>query len=143
MERLLEKVDKHGPISAHAPTLGRCWIWTGSLSGNGYPRLYYNGRPVAAYRVAYIETIGDIPAGLHLDHICRVICCVNPGHLEPVTQAENNRRQKAALTQCPHGHAYPENAGYRMNTHKDGTSYRHRYCLECNRGRMRYSRSGT
>jgi hypothetical protein len=33
-----------------------------------------------------------IPAGLHLDHLCRVRDCVNPEHLEPVTNAENLRR---------------------------------------------------
>lgn len=37
--------------------------------------------------------VGPIPEGLHLDHLCRVRRCVNPAHLEPVTQAENNYRQ--------------------------------------------------
>jgi hypothetical protein len=29
---------------------------------------------------------------MDLDHLCRVRCCVNPWHLEPVTHGENLRR---------------------------------------------------
>jgi protein-arginine kinase activator protein McsA len=66
---------------------------------------------MAAYRVAYIELVGQIPDGLQVDHLCRVVFCVNPAHLEPVTQQENIRRQVAAITECPHGHPYtPDNA---------------------------------
>lgn len=35
-------------------------------------------------------------AGAVLDHLCRVRNCVNPAHLEPVTQAENVRRSPLA-----------------------------------------------
>jgi hypothetical protein len=35
---------------------------------------------------------GPIPDGLQLDHLCRVRCCVNPNHLEPVTAKENTLR---------------------------------------------------
>jgi hypothetical protein len=46
--------------------------------------------------VAYLLTIGPIPEGLHLDHLCRNPPCVNPAHLEPVTCAENLRRSREA-----------------------------------------------
>jgi DNA-binding XRE family transcriptional regulator len=40
-----------------------------------------------------------IPEGLQLDHLCRVRCCVNPAHLEPVTNRENSHRgSKLKLT---------------------------------------------
>jgi hypothetical protein len=43
---------------------------------------------------------GRVPVGKQLDHLCRVVECVNPDHLEPVTPVENVRRSRVAkLTQ--------------------------------------------
>ena len=125
LERFWPKVDKNGPVPRYAPHLGPCWLWTGYRRDGRYPWMSYEGRPMAAYRVAYIQLVGPIPAGLHLDHLCRVTFCVNPAHLEPVTQQENNRRQAEAVTHCPHGHEYsPENTGYDRGG---------RYCRICSR----------
>lgn len=112
-DRFWPKVDKDGPVPSYAPDLGPCWLWLGYCRDGRYPWMYYEGRPMAAYRVAYILFVGPIPDGLQLDHLCRVASCVNPDHLEPVTQQENIRRQFAAITHCPQGHEYtPENTGY-------------------------------
>lgn len=52
-----------------------------------------------AHRVYFEEYVGPIPADEQLDHLCRVRCCVNPNHLEPVSGAENVRRgAKTKLT---------------------------------------------
>jgi len=47
-----------------------------------------------AHRLAYERAKGSIPAGLQIDHLCRVRECVNPDHLEAVSQRENIRRGK-------------------------------------------------
>lgn len=82
-DRFWPKVDKAGP--------GGCWLWTASLNTNGYGQINSGGRgrPLLAHRVAYELVIGPIPDGLPLDHLCRVHSCVNPAHLEPVTNREN------------------------------------------------------
>jgi hypothetical protein len=48
--------------------------------------------PDLAHRVAYRLTVGEIPDGLTVDHLCRNRMCVNPDHMELVTLAENGRR---------------------------------------------------
>ena len=75
-------------------TWGECWLWTGAVDKDGYGRLWMNDgrRSAAAYIVAYELTFGSVPAGLMLDHLCRNRRCVNPTHLEPVTNEENLRR---------------------------------------------------
>lgn len=73
-----------------------CWQWIGAICGAprgpGYGHLNIGGRPVMAHRYAYEQSIGPIPDGLVLDHRCRNQHCVNPAHLEPVTQRENVHR---------------------------------------------------
>lgn len=73
-----------------------CWLWTGSLTFDGYGIFRENNRRTGAHRFAYEYFVGPIPAGLQIDHLCRVRNCVNPAHLDPVTNAENTTRAYAA-----------------------------------------------
>ena len=82
------------------------WLWTGVTSSAGYGAIAVNRKRMMAHRFAYVTFVGPIPAGLELDHLCRVRNCVNPDHLEPVTHAENQRRMALARTHCPQGHEY-------------------------------------
>jgi hypothetical protein len=93
-------------------------MWMGSQDGHGYGQVNVDGIPTKAHRVAFELHVGPIPDGLHIDHLCRVRLCVNPAHLEPVTAAENTRRQLAAIghpnsrkTHCPRGHPYNARRG--------------------------------
>lgn len=78
-----------------------CWLWTGARMEEGYGRVKLDGKAAMAYRVTYEILHRGIPAGRHIDHLCRVPRCVNPRHLQPVTLAENARRQVDASRQEP------------------------------------------
>lgn len=97
-----------------------CWIWTGARSTTGYGHTTIRGKYWGAHRLSYEAHVGPIPAGLDLDHLCRVRECVRPDHLEPVTRSENVRRglpfKKAAPrpTHCPKGHPYSEDPSGRL-----------------------------
>lgn len=96
-----------------------CWTWFGSNNGRGYGLFWDNGK-VYAHRWSYEHHVGPIPDGLVIDHLCRNPACVNPDHLEPVSQAVNFRRGEAnaakkAKTHCPNGHPY-EGRNVLLNT---------------------------
>lgn len=116
-----------------------CWLWTGSRQKNGYASMKVQGKTRIAHRVAYEHFVGRIPDGLHIDHRCRRRHCVNPSHLEPVTNRENLVRgatlvaKKLAQTQCVNGHPFDE-----RNTRYSGT---HRQCRACDATRHRAKRA--
>lgn len=124
-------VDKAGPNG--------CWLWTGTTHAAApwdYGRFTVrHGSEVPAHRFAWELLRGPIPEGLVIDHLCRVSRCVNPDHLEPVTQRENLLRgtgpsaRHAATTHCPQGHPYDAE-----NTYRDRRGGRH--CRIC-----RYARN--
>jgi hypothetical protein len=132
-ERFWEKVDKSGGPDA-------CWLWLAHKGNKGYGSFAVNGREPRAHRWAYERFVGPIPEGLLLDHLCRTPACVNPAHLEPVTNLENLRRGKsvrtmlnAQKTECLHGHPYTAENTY------VGPRKPNRECRTCrsDKGRLR------
>lgn len=75
---------------------GFCWNWTGGTS-TVYGLFWFDNRMVRAHRWVYEHLVGPIPDGMQLDHLCRNTKCVNPDHLEPVTQQENIARKPRAV----------------------------------------------
>ena len=110
-----------------------CWLWT-AYTQNGYGRFWVGNKMRKAHRVAYEMSVGMIPEGLTLDHLCRVRNCVNPAHLEPVTAKENTLRGDAvgainsAKTHCKQGHPFE---GENLYIGPDGK----RKCRSCGRAK--------
>lgn len=94
-----------------------------------------------AHRIAWELTNGEIPKGLQIDHLCMNKPCVNPEHMELVTNRENKLRWAAQLTKCPKGHPY---SGNNLRVDKIGTK-RCRICMTAAARRCRQKKltSGT
>jgi hypothetical protein len=114
-----------------------CWNWTGPIykgQGHGFIQEGAKKRHMA-HRFVWEQIAGPIPKGLVLDHLCKNKRCVNPEHLEAVTQGVNAFRGgtdggNAAKTHCKHGHGFtPENTYIRVNGWRG--------CRACQRRLMR------
>jgi hypothetical protein len=138
-ERFMAKVEK---------TDG-CWYWTASLWPGGYGQFKdkaKGSRHTVAHRWSYEFFVGPIPEGMTIDHTCHNVdpacqggrtClhrrCVNPAHLEAVTERVNLLRGKspwadnARKTHCPQGHPYDEE-----NTIPLAPGRRCRICAQAN-----------
>lgn len=136
--RFWAKVDKSGPVPECDQELGPCWLWTGAIHKNtGYGICApAKDRTMGVHVLAWELCVGDVFPGLSIDHLCRIKSCVNPRHLEPVTQAENVRRGTAgeastarskAQTRCKRGHEFTE-----ANTYMKTAGHAQRSCRACN-----------
>lgn len=151
--RFMERAGLTPALLAHphpgvhgAPLWGECLPWGYVLDRDGYPQSKVKRDKVesilGAHRLAYVIRWGQVPAGLQLDHLCRVRSCVNPYHLEPVTSAVNTERgdgpavSNARKTHCKRGH---ELSGANLKISKG----RGRACRECHRQGCRRYRAGT
>lgn len=114
-----------------------CWEWQGWLTPEGYGYIGLDGRTVPVHRYSYELLVRPIAEGLTIDHLCRNRRCVNPNHLEPVTERVNTLRgtspsaRYAARTHCARGHEYTaENTKIRRGKNGGAGS---RICRACAR----------
>lgn len=97
-----------------------CWVWQGSLDGDGYARTFVGRKPYPAHRYVYEQLEGPIPDGRELHHTCRNRRCVSPLHLVALAPEEHRaedarlrrriwERQQEYVGRCPtcciHGHS--------------------------------------
>jgi len=116
-----------------------CWDWMGSRYGNGYGRYLPpkdrrmatgKDQRVLAHRFAYTLAFGG-PKNEVINHLCENKACVNPEHLEDVTQSRNVRYSLSDT--CPQGH--PLTRGH-PNTYIHPRTDK-RKCRACMRERKR------
>ena len=114
-----------------------CWIWNDLLDRGGYGRFRIKSREWRAHRVFYFNLRGPIPDELVLDHLCRVRNCVNPDHLEPVSQRTNTARGKGVTAAA----AAARLKGLCSNGHELSVVGMHSpmrpTCAQCSRDRSR------
>lgn len=68
-----------------------CWLWHGKHTTLGYG-IFQTDDTHYAHRFSYMIHKGKIPKNLVIDHLCEIRSCVNPDHLELVSQKENVHR---------------------------------------------------
>jgi hypothetical protein len=122
LERFWSKVEK----------TNYCWNWKGRLNGGGYGQFWYKRKRVLSHRIAYEFIKGKISEKMTIDHLCRNRSCVNPNHMEVVTNKENILRGispcaiNSKKTHCKRGHKFSGD-NLRINTNNS------RSCRECDR----------
>lgn len=116
-----------------------CWLWTANHAINYGQFSLEHRRKVYAHRLAYEDLRGPIARGLVIDHLCRIPPCVNPWHLEPVTERTNILRgnggpaQIARSLHCRAGHLYTPTNTY---THRQKSGV-YRGCKTCYEARQK------
>lgn len=113
---------------SHVEVTESCWLWMAQRSPLGYGR-FYSGKPgtTVAHRWLWQELNVPLPQCLTIDHLCRNPSCVNPDHLDPVTQAINTWRGQNPMMlrhqslRCSRGHL------------KIGLQRKDGHCRECRR----------
>ena len=66
------------PVNSPFRIPGHCMVWKYSLSHEGYGYLTIDGKRALTHRVVFIQTRGQIPEGMQVNHLCNRPYCVQP-----------------------------------------------------------------
>lgn len=125
-------------------TQASCIEWWGPrqeakrTAKSGYGYVYVGRRRIPAHRAAYILTGRPLTDEDVVDHLCRNPCCVNPAHLEAVSNVENVMRgdsppaKNANKTHCERGHPL---SGANIYNYRG-----RRHCRRCRSARVIHDR---
>lgn len=88
--RFWKRVDKNGPIPAHRPELGQCWMWTAITPKCPYGSMHVGvGLPrINPHRASWLIHTGEMPT-LWVLHKCDQPGCVRFDHLFLGTPQDN------------------------------------------------------
>ncbi len=100
---------------------GGCWLHT-QVHHTGYAYARIKQTRHGIHRIVKVVSTGNkIPDGYVIDHLCRNRNCVNPKHLDIVTQSVNCKRgdvgaylasKMLSKERCPQNHAYTKENTY-------------------------------
>ncbi len=86
---IYKRTDKEIRFDSYVKKIGKCWIWTGSCTRDGYGQFSVKFKKIAAHRMSYQIYNGDIPEKMCILHSCDNKKCVNPNHLRIGTKKDN------------------------------------------------------
>lgn len=112
-----------------------CWEWQKGKTKAGYGQVTLSGKRQYAHRVMYVLFYGEIEIGKIVDHICNNPSCINPKHLQAISQLDNTIRSQIAIpaknkrkTHCKNGHEFTlENTYTRQRANRNIE----RDCMAC------------
>lgn len=90
---------------------GECWIWTKRVAESGYGNFRDGDTAERAHRVSFRWFVGPIAEGFEVHHLCRRRACVNPYHLQALTDEEHQLLHANARL-CAQGHLICERNSY-------------------------------
>ena len=124
LNRLFDKVNVGLP--------SECWEWQASTISGGYGQFRFEGKKYQAHRFMFSLINGGVDKTKVLDHLCRNRACVNPFHMEEVSNEENLLRGEINTnkTECKYGHPFDEENTY---IRPDGN----RQCRTCHKENSR------
>lgn len=117
-----------------------CWAWTACTNNNGYGSFMFRGKTYSAHSFIYQVLNRTLTKGEVVDHGCNNPNCVNPKHLEAMTQRDNVMKssgiaaKRARQTHCIYGHEFGHQSPHLVKSGR-------RACATCHRQREARRRS--